>query len=234
MSSYNRQVVEAPREYWQVEAHAEQYDRNRFGDPWSRAYRFAEERTIRRALRALPRCGRILDTACGTGRITALLVNEGFADVVGSDVSPAMMAVAKRRLQHVEFFQGDATRLPFGDNSFDAVTCIGLLMHLDPTTRVAALQELARISRRPVVVQYGCVGAFQRLKSRVTGRPAGSVRYPVVEAELHQDLERCGLQERARFWVMRPVTGSVILSLTKERRRGPGPRGPAPSGRHSR
>jgi len=216
---YNAQVVDAPREYWQTEAQAEHYERNRFGDPWSRAYRFVEERTIRRALRALARCGRILDTACGTGRITTLLVDEGFAEVVGSDVSTAMMAVAKRHLPQIEFFQGDATRLPFDENSFDAVTCIGLLMHLDAATRVAALRELARISRRHVVVQYGCVGAFQRLQSRVTGRPAGSVRYPVVDAEIHQDLERSGLQERARFWVLRPVTGSLILSLAKERRR---------------
>lgn len=211
----NGQVVADPRTYWQVTPHAEQYDRGRFGDPWGRLYRIAEERAIRRALRPLARSGRVLDTACGTGRVTALLGKEGFAEIVGTDVSPAMMAVAKRRLPQIEFFQGDATRLPFDDESFDAVTCVGLLMHLDASTRVAVLKQLARVSRGPVVVQYGCVGAFLRLTSRVTGRPAGGVRYPVVESELRQDLQQSGLRERARFWALRPFSSSVILSLVK-------------------
>ncbi|MGH7521339.1 MAG: class I SAM-dependent methyltransferase [Gemmatimonadales bacterium] len=209
------QVVRDPRDYWKATPHAEGYDRGRFSDPWGRLYRVAEERAIRRALQPLTRHGRVLDTACGTGRVTALLVKEGFAGVVGTDVSPAMMAVAKRRLPQIDFFQSDATQLLFDDDSFDAVTCIGLLMHLDAPTRVAVLKQLARVSRGPVVVQYGCVGAFLQLASWVTGRPAGAVRYPVVEAEMRQDLKRAGLQERARFWALRPLSSSVILSLVK-------------------
>lgn len=208
-------VVDDPRGHWQVVPHAENYDHGRFGDLRGRVYRVAEERAIRRALRPLQRNSRVLDAACGTGRVTTLLVREGFAEVVGSDVSPAMMAVAQRQLPQVDFFQGDATRLPFDNDSFDVVTCIGLLMHLDAETRVAVLKELARISRRPLVVQYGCVGAFLRLKSWITGWPAGGVRFPVVEAEMRRDLERSGLQERARFWALRPFSSSVILSLTK-------------------
>ena len=208
-------VVENPRDFWQVTPHAEHYDRGRFGDPWGRVYRVAEERAIRRALQPFAGTGRVLDVACGTGRVTALLVTEGFAEVVGSDVSPAMLEIAKRRLPQVAFVQGDATHLTFDDNSFDAVTCIGLLMHLDADTRVAVLRELARISRRPVVVQYGCVGAFLRFRSWITGRPAGAVRYPVVETDMRRDLQRSGLREQARFWALRPLSSSLILSLTK-------------------
>ena len=56
-----------------------------------------EERTIVQALRGVPRNGTVLDAACGTGRITALLQQEGFR-ASGCDVSPAMMAVARQRL----------------------------------------------------------------------------------------------------------------------------------------
>lgn len=206
-------VVNDPRSFWQVTPHAEQYDRGRFGDPWGRLYRIAEERAIRQALRPLARSGRVLDVACGTGRITELLVREGFAEVVGCDVSSAMLAVAKRRVPNVEFFESDATSLPFEDDSFDVVTCIGLLMHLPATARVAVLKELARISRRPVVVQYGCVGAFLRFTSWVTGRPAGAVKYPVDARALRLDLHESGLREQARFWALRPVSSSLILSL---------------------
>src|SRR5439155_1358198 len=82
----------------------------------------------------------------------------------------------------------------------DVVTCIGLLMHLDAAVRLAVLKELVRISRGPIVVQYGVVGALLRLKSLITGKPAGAVRSPVVEAELRDDLRRSGLRERSRFW----------------------------------
>jgi SAM-dependent methyltransferase len=126
-----------------------------------------------------------------------------------------MMSVAQRQLAHVTFFQGDATCLPFDDDSFDAVTCIGLLMHLDSDTRVAVLKQLARISRRLLVIQYGCVGTFLRLKSWFTGQKPGGVSYPVVEGELRRDLQRSGLTELARFWVLRPVSSSVILLVTK-------------------
>ena len=211
------QVVINPGDYWQVTPNAEDYDRGRFGDPWGRLYRAREERALRRALQYLPRHGRVLDVACGTGRVTALLVGEGFDEVVGTDVSTAMMDVAKRRLPGVEFLQGDATRLPMESASFAAVTCIGLLMHLDASARVAVLRELARISRGPVVVQYGCVGPFLRVASRLLRRPAGGVRYPVVPSQLQEDLGLSGWRERARFWALRPFSSSLILVLTKER-----------------
>jgi hypothetical protein len=88
-------------------------------------------------------------------------------------------------------------------------------MHLDGDTRVAALHELARISRRLLVVQYGWVGTFMRVTARLTGQKAGGVRYPVVEAELRWDLRRSGLTELARFWALRPFSSSVILLLAK-------------------
>jgi SAM-dependent methyltransferase len=212
-------VVDDPKAHWRVAPNAEDYERGRFAHLWGRLYRFVEEGAIRRATRALSRSGRILDAACGTGRITALLRREGFATLVGCDISRAMMSVARRQLGQVVFLQTDATRLPFSDDSFDAVTCIGLLMHLDSDTRVQVLKELGRISRRPLVIQYGVVGAFLRLHAWLTGQPPGGVRYPVAERELRRDLERSGLRERARYWVLRPFSSSVILVLTKDGRR---------------
>jgi SAM-dependent methyltransferase len=214
----NHQVVDNPRHYWQVTPHAEHYDEGRFGDPWGRLYRACEERALRRALALVPRHGRVLDVACGTGRVTELLVREGFGAVAGTDVSPAMLDVARRRLPGVEFFPGDATRLPVDDRSFDAVTCIGLVMHLDDQTRLRVLNELARISRGPVIVQYGCVGAFLRLAGKVLRRPAGGVRYPVIPAQIDRDLRMSALRERARFWALRPVSSSLILALAPQKR----------------
>jgi SAM-dependent methyltransferase len=212
-------VVNDPKAHWRVAPNAEAYDHGRFGHLWGRLYRYVEEGAIRRATQALSRNGRILDAACGTGRITALLRRAGFATVVGCDISRAMMSVARRQLAEVVFLQTDATSLPFANDSFDAITCIGLLMHLDSDTRVQVLKELGRISRRPLVIQYGVVGPILRFQAWLTGRKPGRVRYPVGERELRRDLERSGLREVARYWVLRPFSSSVILVLTKDGRR---------------
>jgi SAM-dependent methyltransferase len=208
-------VVDDPKGHWQVTPNAEDYDRGRFSDVKGRVYRWLEGRAMHQAIQPLPRTDRVLDAACGTGRITAFLVKQGFADVVASDISPAMMAVARRHLPQIPFHQADVTSLPFEDASFDTVTCIGLLMHLDENTRLKALRELARVSRRSLVIQYGCVGAFLRFATSLTGRAPGGVRHSVEEADLRRDLQRVGLREQARFWALRPFSTSVILRLSK-------------------
>jgi SAM-dependent methyltransferase len=211
----NPVVVDDPKGHWQVTPHAEDYDRGRFSDLKGRVYRWLEGRAMRRALRPLARTDRVLDAACGTGRITSFLLREGFTDVVASDISPAMMAVAQRHLAQVSFHQADVTSLPFEDASFDTVTCVGLLMHLDEATRLRALRELARVSRRSLVIQYGCVGSFLRVATWLMGREPGGVRHSVAEADMRRDLQRVGLREQGRFWALRPFSTSVILLLSK-------------------
>jgi len=211
-------VVERPADFWRKQSAAERYEPVRFHGLKGRLYRALEERAIGKALQMLKPGSTMLDAACGTGRITALLLKSEFA-VCGSDISLAMMSVARRQMSQLStrasLVQCDVGRLPFRDACFDAVTCIGLLMHLDADARVRALQDLARVSRHLLLVQYGRVDAFQRIKTWLTGRPAGNVRYSVVEAELRADQQRAGLNELARFWVLRPLSSSVVLLLSK-------------------
>jgi ubiquinone/menaquinone biosynthesis C-methylase UbiE len=61
---------------------------------------------------------RILDIACGTG-IVARLANErlsGTGKVVGVDLSPAMLAVARKAAPDIDWREGDASALPLLDN----------------------------------------------------------------------------------------------------------------------
>src|SRR5262245_66110226 len=89
-------VVEDPGEHWRQPEAAETYDAGRFDNLKGRLYRWREEHAIEVALRRLRR-GTVLDAACGTRRITALLQRNGFR-ATGCDISPAMIAVARRRL----------------------------------------------------------------------------------------------------------------------------------------
>jgi ubiquinone/menaquinone biosynthesis C-methylase UbiE len=88
---------------------------------------------------------RVLDVACGTG-IVARLAKERVGDagrVVGVDLSPAMLAVARRVAPGIEWREGDAGALPIqGDERFDVVLCQqGLQFFPD---RLAALQQARR------------------------------------------------------------------------------------------
>ncbi|WP_303647796.1 class I SAM-dependent methyltransferase [Haloarchaeobius amylolyticus] len=88
---------------------------------------------------------RVLDVGCGTGKLTAVLAEETDGEVVGLDADPGLLAHAREVAPVVA---GDATRLPFPDDSFDLVVCQALLINLpDPA---AAVREFARVSRDAV------------------------------------------------------------------------------------
>jgi len=80
---------------------------------------------------------RALDVGTGTGA-GALEIAKRFkdAEVVGVDVSQAMLEEARRLAPGVQFVQGDASALPFGDAEFDVVAHANMIPFLDETARV--------------------------------------------------------------------------------------------------
>ena len=87
----------------------------------------------------LGECQRMLDVGCGTGELTRVLREESNGDVVGLDADADLLASVPGPT-----VRGDATRLPFVDDSFDLVVCQALLINLpDP---VAAVREFARVA----------------------------------------------------------------------------------------
>ncbi len=65
---------------------------------------------------------KILDVSCGTGKLAAELYRYEY-EIVGMDLSFAMLLQAQRRCRErgIYFLQGDARKLPFRENGFDAV-----------------------------------------------------------------------------------------------------------------
>ena len=87
---------------------------------------------------------RVLDLAAGTGTSSEPFVRAG-ADVVPTDFSLGMLRVGKARRPDLALTAGDATRLPFADGSFDAVTISFGLRNVVDTA--AALREMLRVTR---------------------------------------------------------------------------------------
>ena len=90
--------------------------------------------------------GTVLDVATGTGAVARELMRQKGCDVVGVDVTPEMLAEARRRLgPSVRLVEASADRLPFPDSSFDALTFTYLLRYVEDPA--ATLRELARVVR---------------------------------------------------------------------------------------
>jgi ubiquinone/menaquinone biosynthesis C-methylase UbiE len=115
--------------------------------------------------------GRVLDAGVGTGRNIQFYPPE--AEVVGVDVSPAMLARAERRRLslgvEVELLQMDVTYLEFEDQSFDAAVATFLFCVLPDDLQVAALREIGRVVKS---------GGTIRLLEYV--RPRGAMRSAVA------------------------------------------------------
>ena len=83
------------------------------------------------------RVTRALDVGTGTG-LGARAIKQRFpdAEVVGIDVAPDMIALARERVPDASFQLGDASRLAFDDGEFDLVTHANMIPFLDETARV--------------------------------------------------------------------------------------------------
>ena len=111
--------------------------------------------TIVRAGKLTP-TSRVLEIGVGTGRI-ALPLAEHVDTVYGLDLSRPMMLrlQTKQSDEPIYLVQGDATRLPFADHSFDAVVAVHVF-HLIPNWQ-AVIAELGRVLKpsAPVLEAFG-------------------------------------------------------------------------------
>ncbi len=74
-----------------------------------------------------------MDLGCGVGRVISFLGDRAQC-YCGLDISLEMVRGAKETYTgkaSVFFINGDASLVPFGDSSFDFITCFGLFEYLD-------------------------------------------------------------------------------------------------------
>ncbi|QLC33771.1 class I SAM-dependent methyltransferase [Halarchaeum sp. CBA1220] len=181
------------QEWYQAAEVAEEYEDKRF----SGGGRLIDRREKRAVLDALaPLDGkRVLEVACGTGRFTVLCAQQG-ADITGMDISAAMLQEGRAKARSagvadtLEFMRGDAARLPFPDDYFDAVFAMRFFHLAD--TPAKFLSEMARVSKDHVFFD-----TFKRYSTRVAYNwllPMGSRLYS--NAEVEDLLDSAGLTLR--------------------------------------
>lgn len=127
-------------------AAASSYERNRFRGPLG-AYKLRRERrAVESALAVLPRDLWTIDCPTGMGRWVSTLAARGH-QVVGVDISPAMLTGARKRSNGMPAVRGEAEHLPIRDGGVDLVFSFALAKHLPGDVLFGVLDEFARVTR---------------------------------------------------------------------------------------
>jgi SAM-dependent methyltransferase len=168
---------------------------------------------------------RLLDIGCGRGELLTEAAPRG-AHLSGVDISPAAVAEARSRRPEADVRVGSGGALPWDDEAFDRVTCIGTLEHLpDPE---AGAREIARVlspSGRGLVyvpnTYYWLAIAHTILRGE--GHDEGQIiQRHGARNEWRDLLERSGLAvEAVRTWrypvVLRPFRPRILFGSLIER-----------------
>lgn len=109
---------------------------------------------------------RVLDVACGTGEpaISIATLLQAGGNVVGVDISPAPLELARQRAEHrnltnVRFEQCDAHKLSFPDNSFDRVTSrLGIMFFEDLSNVLREIHRVLKPGGRVALLAWGVMG----------------------------------------------------------------------------
>jgi 2-polyprenyl-3-methyl-5-hydroxy-6-metoxy-1,4-benzoquinol methylase len=116
----------------------------------------------------------VLDIGCGVGRVTVPVAKAG-AKVTAFDNSHTMLELCQKNvseagvLERVKFQHGSARQIPAKDGQFDVALCLGVLEHLPPDVRSAALAEVTRVIKpggTAVVVVNSTTSAFLSREQR--------------------------------------------------------------------
>lgn len=93
-------------------------------------------------MNALPKGGNLLDIGCGTGLFVEKYIKNG-GKGTGLDISSGMVGKARKRCTTCDFVVGTGEKLPFADNTFNAISSVLVFSYVkDPD---AMLSEVYRV-----------------------------------------------------------------------------------------
>jgi ubiquinone/menaquinone biosynthesis C-methylase UbiE len=159
--------------------------------------------------------GPVADVGCGTGRVTAYLASLGL-DVFGLDLSPGMIAAARRDHPRLRFGVASMTALPVPDASLAGLLAWWSLIHVPDEAIPSVLAGFRRVLQPGAPLMLGFFTGDQiRLKTsgygghpmhvRVYHRPPSRVAGWVREAGF-------ALETEVALHADKPFPGAVLIA----------------------
>ena len=167
----------------------------------------------------------ILEIGCGPGALAESLHRwYPKAHITAIDRDSSFISFAKENIAGIDFIEGDATKLPFADNSFDVTISNTVQEHMEPTVfwgeqRRVLKQDGAALclsARKGVHCIAPCLETTPEEKEFWEGMPGGQdemekygvCRFPMSEAELPASMELNGFTN--------VTTGYAVIDLTPD------------------
>lgn len=153
----------------------------------------------------------VLDIACGTGEWLRLL-NQKHCQISGIDISSTAIEICQRDIPNGDFRVGVAEKLPYKDQSFELVTCMGSLEHF--LDQPKALAEMVRVAKRRAEIlilvpnagfplyRFGLYRGTQQTHIRETVRPL---------AEWSEMMEAAGMKVLEQYKDLHILSSDWIL-----------------------
>ena len=162
------------------------------------------------ALQSVPSGSSVLDIPCSTGRLTQLLMDQGYR-YTGADVSSEMVDAARTIFQSLSdptssdqvlgFDVEDITSMSYEGGQFDAVV-VNRLFHrfTQAETRIKALTELSRICDGPIILFFTNVWTLLGMKFLLVHLLDNPMqRRPISLTQLRSDCREAGLEVKETF-----------------------------------
>lgn len=214
-----------PQEHYKNTKVAESYDRERFASLAGRVFNNLEKRLVRKAFASVRKGAVIADIPCGTGRLSEVLLEQGFT-VAGMDISSDMLGVAKAKLARFgSRFRPevrDATTLAGSGVRFDAALCARVLMHFPLDEQIVFLKNVAAVTAGPVVFTQGVYSPYHRVRRWLKRllRNQKPAAFSISGKDLCRLIDAAGLVEKRRFRVLPLVSESVVIVTENKPSRG--------------
>ena len=162
----------------------------------------------------LDACGArtVIDLGCGEGRLLRRLARAKLARVVGVDVSPRVLELARERLadKRVELIQGSLVYRDARFVGFDAACAVEVIEHLDPS-RLAAFERVVFAHAKPKTVIVTTPNAEYNAKYELAGMRHRDHRFEWTRAEL--EAWASGVADRNGYAVRFEAIGDVEPGL---------------------
>jgi ubiquinone/menaquinone biosynthesis C-methylase UbiE len=89
--------------------------------------------------------GKWIDLGCGPGQTTKYVSECGVKDLIGTDLSPAMIETARQLNPHLTFETADMLALQYADHTFGAAVAFYAIVHFNTEQLINAIREIKRV-----------------------------------------------------------------------------------------
>lgn len=169
--------------------------------------------------------GPVADVGCGPGYVTRHLHDLG-VDAFGIDLSPEMIAIARRDYPDLRFEVGTMTDLDLTDHSIAGVLAFWSIIHVPDDAVPRVFAEFCRVLRPggPLVVGFPVGDEVDHTSRGYTGRPVSIDTHRRPSRKIQGWLRDAGFTVEATMTI-RPdedTPGAIVYARAPEM---PGPRG---------